>query len=1251
MKTTATLVILICFNALTMFGQQTGDESADWQKRTESVKEQAAFETLLKKRAQKYNAQKTINLRSTVGSPSLVGTCNIITCGGFGLGETKPNYSWGGFKTAVDGSTYAANVAYDCWNDNGTVDYSEGQYISYSNSDANKDTPGIISPSPDGGGFAIFSYKNEAIDQTLTVLPNSNYTVCFEIAVIPRYSNSNGEFDEFQPNLSFGIGSGGIVISDALTYTHNDLTIHPVSDFPPKLSNATSGNAGFQNPGGWTEIDPFWETVCITFKSDNSGNVNIFYKTANPGRSVVVVDGLRLSMEGYANPPKFTSTVGSTKSVVFCEPTTVDLNTYISPSSIKPPSSFLTWSTNVDPLVLGDHLTNTNVTAPGTYYAFYYNAVDNCASPAAQLDLELTNLNGKIVSETDVVCEDDTTGKITVAGIEGVPPYTYSIDGGSTFQNDDTFSNLGYGNYTITIKDAIDCTVKVNASILSTDKDDPIIKAPANYTTEGCHEEDIKDLSYSAKLVEITLGELQSALNGGGNASDDIAIDTITYIDEIVSSDTCATEIKRTFTVTDTCGKTASDVQNIIIEDTTAPVFNETLPPTDITVECDNVPTPEKMTATDNCTDGAVVFKEDRIDGVCDSEYTLIRSWTAIDECGNQITHTQTITVEDNTAPTFVEALPADATVECDNVPTADVLTATDNCDANVTVSFTETLDGDADACPSEYTITRVWSVSDCAGNTTSHTQTITVEDSTAPTFVESLPADATVECDNVPTAYVLTATDNCDANVTVSFIETLDGDADACPSEYTITRVWSVSDCAGNTTSHTQTITVEDNTAPTFVESLPADATVECDNVPTADVLTATDNCDANVTVSFTETLDGDADACPSEYTITRVWSVSDCAGNTTSHTQTITVEDSTAPTFVESLPADATVECDNVPTAETLTAIDNCDSNFIKVEFNEVRTDGSCVGDYILTRTWTATDICENIAEHIQIITVTDSTAPIVTTSFEAELTVNCGDIPSAPQLEFEDNCASQIDVTFNETSTDDGSGSNFVITREWTVSDECENTAIFTQIVNVILEGLVTGGSTDLCIGDNFDYDLFELLSGDYGTNGTWEVTLGNATLNDNFFNPFELELGEYRFTYTDSESECPSVTEVIIILNDACVVLPCLDAFDPDQHIPKAVTANGDNMNDTFRIDVLDTDSECFDVTMQLQIFNRWGALIYESKDYQNNWGGESHNNSIGSSGKVPTGTYYYILKLIENGKLIASYAGPIYVGTK
>ena len=114
----------------------------------------------------------------------------------------------------------------------------------------------------------------------------------------------------------------------------------------------------------------------------------------------------------------------------------------------------------------------------------------------------------------------------------------------------------------------------------------------------------------------------------------------------------------------------------------------------------------------------------------------------------------------------------------------------------------------------------------------------ITVEDTAAPTFNETLPVDATVSCDAVPSdAITLTATDNCDASVTVTFSEVITGQDDSCPSEYTITRTWSVIDCAGNETTHTQVITVEDTAAPTFNETLPVDLTVSCDAVPSAEV------------------------------------------------------------------------------------------------------------------------------------------------------------------------------------------------------------------------------------------------------------------------------------------------------------------------------------------------------------------------------------------------------------------------------
>ena len=237
---------------------QIQNESDDWPKsRKYTGENRQAYEAELQRRAALYRQQRQLMARMPVTNP--VGTCNVITCGSFNIEDTDPNDNNGSddLQTAVDGSSFSDDVVYDCWNDTGTVDWSEGQYISYSNQNADEDTPAIISPSPDGGGFAIFSFRNEAIEQDLTVLPNSNYTVCFEIAVIPRYSNTDGDFVEFEPNLEFGIGSGGVQITDPLTYTHNDLNIHPASDFPTTLSTATTGP--FQNPGGWTEIDPFWK--------------------------------------------------------------------------------------------------------------------------------------------------------------------------------------------------------------------------------------------------------------------------------------------------------------------------------------------------------------------------------------------------------------------------------------------------------------------------------------------------------------------------------------------------------------------------------------------------------------------------------------------------------------------------------------------------------------------------------------------------------------------------------------------------------------------------------------------------------------------------------------------------------------------------------------------------------------------------------------------------------------------------------
>ena len=512
-------------------------------------------------------------------------------------------------------------------------------------------------------------------------------------------------------------------------------------------------------------------------------------------------------------------------------------------------------------------------------------------------------------------------------------------------------------------------------------------------------------------------------------------------------------------------------------------------------------------------------------------------------------------------------------------------------------------------------------------------------------TFNEDLPQDMVVECDNIPAAAILTANGGCGTTATVTYNEEqLKTD---CDSQYILTRTWVATDTLGNTTTHTQTVTVQDTTAPTFNEELPADITAQCDNVPEEQTLTAADNC-GDATVAFNETTtDGD---CPGNYTINRTWTATDACGNTTTHNQTVTVQDTTAPTFNGTLPFYIKAECDDIPEPTILTASDNCGD--ATVTFSETTSERSCPVLYEITRTWTATDSCGNTTTHTQRVDVEDLTPPIVTTVYDSEISVSCAEIPEVPQLEFEDACSSEINIEFEETSTNNGTTADYNITRFWIVTDECGNTEVFSQIIFVTVDG-TTGGTTDLCIEENFEFDLFSLLSGDYDLDGTWEVTSNNATISGSSFNPsslldsngnytFEQVQDTYTFAYT-STSNCPTSTEASITLNDLCRALPCGD--EEGVEISKAVTANGDQWNEYFTV----TGIEGCGFTTEVEIYNRWGALVYKSVDYQNDWNAFSHDKSIGGSDKVPTGTYYYIVKLKDSG--LKPFAGPIYVATK
>jgi len=178
--------------------------------------------------------------------------------------------------------------------------------------------------------------------------------------------------------------------------------------------------------------------------------------------------------------------------------------------------------------------------------------------------------------------------------------------------------------------------------------------------------------------------------------------------------------------------------QTIQVVDTTPPDL--TLPPDD-TIECDEPQDPSNTgtaTALDNC-DGPVVptWSDRTVPGRCPNEFTIVRTWTATDSCGNASSRDQTIQVVDTTPPDLT--LPPDDTIECDepqDPSNTGSATALDNCDGPVVPTWSDAiLPGN---CPGNYTILRTWSAVDSCGNLSSDTQTITVQDTTPPVVTES---------------------------------------------------------------------------------------------------------------------------------------------------------------------------------------------------------------------------------------------------------------------------------------------------------------------------------------------------------------------------------------------------------------------------------------------------------------------------------------------------------------------------------
>ena len=118
-------------------------------------------------------------------------------------------------------------------------------------------------------------------------------------------------------------------------------------------------------------------------------------------------------------------------------------------------------------------------------------------------------------------------------------------------------------------------------------------------------------------------------------------------------------------------------------------------------------------------------------------------------------------------------------------------------------------------------------------------------------------------------------------------------------------------------------------------------------------------------------------------------------------------------------------------------------------------------------------------------------------------------------------------------------------------------------------------------------------------------TWNDTLTSLSSQwgNTYFNPGNYEL-------------CLLVQDQIGCLDSVCSIIQVIPA---EVKIPNVITPNNDGKNEFLLFEYLD-----FYPNNQLLIFNRWGNLILEKNNYQNDWSGEG----------LTDGTYFLMLTILD-----------------
>lgn len=143
---------------------------------------------------------------------------------------------------------------------------------------------------------------------------------------------------------------------------------------------------------------------------------------------------------------------------------------------------------------------------------------------------------------------------------------------------------------------------------------------------------------------------------------------------------------------------------------------------------------------------------------------------------------------------------------------------------------------------------------------------------------------------------------------------------------------------------------------------------------------------------------------------------------------------------------------------------------------------------------------------------------------------------------------------------------------------------------------------------------------------GTNvWNWTTLAGSGSVNNSTsLQPTLINLnpGNNSFLLSAQSGACSDIDTLNVFVLDADEA-ECLQSVI---FIPDGFSPNGDGTHDLFVIENLNGQQ------VDLQVFNRYGDLVYEAVDYQNDWNGVANRGTVLYGDELPSGTYYYIMKL-------------------